>query len=185
MNKEIIFSLIYCIVTVGAFCAGKYIFPKIPESAKEKLTYLAEWAAKFVIWAREFLKTESGEEKMAAVVRQLKAIAEEAGLDVTEEQLKAIAQTAYEAMKAGEAEVQQPEQLLEVTAQPLTTPTVIINTGAAAVATDKVPDGALQQNPDGTVNTYDADGNKVGTISAEEAERTTNNVCVIITEDNA
>lgn len=139
MNKEIIFSLIYCIVTVGAFCAGKYIFPKIPESAKEKLTYLAEWAAKFVVWAREFLKTESGEEKMAAVIKQLKAIAEEAGLDVTEEQLKAIAQTAYEAMKAGEAEAQ-PEQLLEVTAQPLTAPTVIINTGAATVTTDKVPE---------------------------------------------
>ena len=182
MNKEVIFSIIYCLVTVGAFCAGKFIFPKIPASVKDKLVDLAEWAAKFVVWAREFLKTESGEKKMAAVVEQLKQIAEKAGIEVTEEQLKAIAQTAYEAMKAGEAEAQ-PGQLLETAA---ITPgaTVVINTGAAAVATDKVPDGALQKNPDGTVNAYDADGNKVGTVSAETAEEAARNVGVIITEGN-
>ncbi len=28
--------------------------------------------------------------------------------------------------------------------------------------TDDVPEGALQTNPDGSVNTYDADGNKTG-----------------------
>ena len=169
-------------MTVGAFCAGKFIFPKIPASVKDKLVDLAEWAAKFVVWAREFLKTESGEKKMAAVVEQLKQIAAEAGIEVTEEQLKAIAQTAYEAMKAGEAEAQ-PGQLLETAA---ITPgaTVVINTGAAAVATDKVPDGALQKNPDGTVNAYDADGNKVGTVSAETAEEAARNVGVVITEGN-
>lgn len=182
MNKDVIFSIIYCAVTIGAFCVGKYIFPKIPASAKDKLENLAEWAAKFVVWAREFLKTESGEKKMAAVVEQLKAIAQEAGLDVTEEQLKAIAQTAYEAMKAGEAEAK-PEQLLEaITAQ--TMPAVVINTGTAAVATNAVPDGALQQNPDGTVNAYNEAGEKVGTVSAEEAEKAASNVGVIITEND-
>lgn len=101
---------------------------------------------------------------------------------MTEDQLKAIAQTAYEAMKSGEAEAQ-PGQLLEVVA---ITPgaTVVINTWAAAVATDRVPDGALKENPDETVNSYDADGNKVGTISAEAAEEVASNVGVIITEDN-
>lgn len=33
--------------------------------------------------------------------------------------------------------------------------------------TDDVPDGVLQTNPDGSVNAYDADGNKVGTVDAE------------------
>lgn len=36
--------------------------------------------------------------------------------------------------------------------------------------TDKVPDGALEANEDGTVNTYDEEGNIVGTLSAEEVE---------------
>lgn len=34
--------------------------------------------------------------------------------------------------------------------------------------TDNVPPGALETNPDGSVNTYDEDGIKTGTISAEE-----------------
>ena len=38
--------------------------------------------------------------------------------------------------------------------------------------TDNVPEGALQTNPDGSVNTYDADGNKVGTVDAEGHEIT-------------
>lgn len=140
MNKEVIFSIIYCAVTVGAFCAGKYIFPNIPASVKDKLAELAEWAAKFVVWAREFKKAESGEKKMEAVVKQLKEIAEKAGMDVTEDQLKAIAQTAYEAMKAGEAETR-PEQLMEaITTQ--TAPAVVINTGTVAVATEKAEEAA-------------------------------------------
>lgn len=37
--------------------------------------------------------------------------------------------------------------------------------------TDDVPEDALTPNEDGRVNVYDADGQKVGTISAEEAEK--------------
>lgn len=190
MNKEVIFSIIYCLVTVGAFCAGKYIFPKIPASVKDKLTDLAEWAAKFVVWAREFLKTESGEKKMAAVVEQLKAIAQEAGLDVTEDQLKAIAQTAYEAMKAGEveadtgAEIATYNKIGQREVEKGSTVNIYAGPGTVAVATDKVPDGALQTNPDGTVNVYDEAGNKVGTISEEEAEKAARNVGIVITEGN-
>lgn len=39
--------------------------------------------------------------------------------------------------------------------------------------TDNVPDGACQTNPDGSVNAYDADGNKVGTVDAETVEKMT------------
>lgn len=39
--------------------------------------------------------------------------------------------------------------------------------------TDNVTDGALQTNPDGSVNAYDADGNKVGTVEAETVEKMT------------
>ena len=41
--------------------------------------------------------------------------------------------------------------------------------------TDNVPEGALQTNPDGSVNTYDADGNKVGTVNAETVAAVTGN----------
>lgn len=39
--------------------------------------------------------------------------------------------------------------------------------------TDNVPEGALETNPDGSVNTYNADGNKVGTMTAEELKAAT------------
>lgn len=41
--------------------------------------------------------------------------------------------------------------------------------------TDNVPDGALQTNPDGSVDTFDADGNKVGTVDAKTVEEMTGN----------
>lgn len=38
---------------------------------------------------------------------------------------------------------------------------------------DNVPEGALQTNPDGSVNAYDEDGNKIGTVDAETVEKMT------------
>ena len=37
--------------------------------------------------------------------------------------------------------------------------------------TDDVPDGALDTNADGSVNSYDEEGNVVGAVSAEEVEQ--------------
>ena len=98
---NVIYAAVYFAVTLGAFLIGKYVCPNIPKSVADKLGELSEWAAKFVEWSKEFKKDKTGEEKMAAVVEQLKKLADEAGLNVTEDQLKAIAQTAYNAMKAG------------------------------------------------------------------------------------
>ena len=53
--------------------------------------------------------------------------------------------------------------------------------------TDDVPEGALQTNPDGSVNTYDADGNKTGTVDAETLKEMTtvnDDVSELATRDN-
>lgn len=47
---------------------------------------------------------------------------------------------------------------------------VPVGDSAKAELTDNVPDGALDVNEDGSVNTYDEAGNVVGTLSAEEIE---------------
>lgn len=39
------------------------------------------------------------------------------------------------------------------------------------ILTDALPPGAMEPNEDGTYNTYDAEGNKTGTITAEEYEK--------------
>lgn len=56
--------------------------------------------------------------------------------------------------------------------------------GTTAVATNNVPDGALEDNPDGSVNVYNEDGKKVGTITAEEAEAAEQNVGKIVIEED-
>lgn len=179
--NDIIILAVQLGITVAAFVVGKYVFPNLPKNVTDKLTTLSQWAAQFVVWAKEFMKKQTGEEKMAAVVEKLKEIADEAGIEVTEDQLRAIAQSAYNAMKAGEKEAG------DAAGEALATyykigqreatkgSTVNIYTGTApaevkkAVATDEVPEGALEDNEDGTVNVYDADGNKTGTIPAKEA----------------
>ena len=182
--NEVIYAAVYFAVTLGAFLLGKYI----PKTVTDKLGELSEWAAKFVKWAKEFKKDKTGEEKMAAVVEQLKKIADEAGLNVTEDQLKAIAQTAYNAMKAGEKESNTTEPLEALTATPAAT--VVINTTApvtttekVAIATDNVPEGATETNADGTVNLYDAAGNITGSVTKEEAEKMAAEVTKIVDEE--
>lgn len=123
--KDIIIQAATLGVMIISFLAGKYIFPNMPASVTDKLQDLAMWADKFVVWAREFMQSSTGAEKMDKVVEQLKAIADEAGLKVTEEQLKAIVQAAYESMKAGEK-----ESRAETTGAQ-TMPTIIINTNTA------------------------------------------------------
>ena len=54
--------------------------------------------------------------------------------------------------------------------------------GITATATDDVPDGALDINPDGTVNVYDEDGNVVGYITKEKAEELAAQVAEVKTE---
>lgn len=185
---NIIVLAIQLAVAVAAFALGKYVFPNIPKSVSEKLQELSGWAEQFVIWAREFMKSASGKEKMDKVVEQLKKIADEAGLKVTEEQLRAIAQTAYEAMMAGKKEDNTAEPLKALTATP--TATVVINTTApvtttekVAIATDNAPKGATETNADGTVNLYDAAGNITGSVTKEEAEKMAAEVTKIVDEE--
>lgn len=172
--NDIIFAAINLAIAVAFFTLGKYVFPKLPKRITEELFLLGRMAENFVIWAREFMKSSTGAEKMEKVVELLKEVAEEAGLKVTKEQLQAIVQAAYEAMKAGEKEA------------PLAAPaaSVVINTqapaGTVAIPTNDVPEDALEDNTDGTINAYDEQGKKVGTVTKEVAEQAAANVTVIV-----
>ncbi len=101
MDKNIMYLGAQLVVAVLAFIFGKYVIPNVPKSVMDNLKILEKWAEKFVRWAREFMKSENGATKMARVVTMLKEIANESGIDIDEERLRAIAQTAYEEMIAG------------------------------------------------------------------------------------
>ena len=197
--ENIIFNAVLLLISIGGFLLGKFVFPNVPKSVADKLRQLAAWADKFVVWAREFRKQDSGPAKMEMVVEQLKAVAKEAGWNVTEDQLRAIAQAAYENMMKGAAEAQQPQEIAQAASTAryyeigrrkfAEASTVVINVpgpaaGApgVAVATDNVPEGALEPNPDGSVNAYDEAGLKVGTVDADTAEAVAAGVDVVIVE---
>ena len=197
--ENIIFNAVLLLISIGGFLLGKFVFPNVPKSVADKLRQLAAWADKFVVWAREFRKQDSGTAKMEMVVEQLKAVAKEAGWNVTEDQLRAIAQAAYENMMKGAAEAQQPQEPAQGASAAryyeigqrkyAEASTVVINVpgpaaGApgVAVATDNVPEGALEPNPDGSVNAYDEAGLKVGTVDAATAEAAAAGVDVAIVE---
>ena len=199
--ENIIFNAVLLLISIGGFLLGKYVFPNVPKSVSDKLRQLAAWADKFVVWAREFRKQDSGHDKMEMVVEQLKAVAKEAGWDVTEDQLRAIAQAAYENMMKGAEEAQQTQEAAQAASAAryyeigqrkfAEASTVVINVPGgsaavaapgAAVATDNVPEGALEPNPDGSVNAYDEAGLKVGTVDAATAEAAATGVDAVIVE---
>lgn len=160
--NDIIFASINLAIAVVSFVIGKYVFPKIPKTVTDKLIELGQMAEKFVIWAREFMKSSTGAEKMEKVVEMLKEVAEEAGLKVTDEQLQAIVQAAYEAMKAGEKEAQQ---------QAAPAAAVVINTQAPAGPVEICTDDALEE--------FSKEDNVAGTATKEVEERAATKYIVI------
>ena len=187
---NVIYTGVMFVLTLGGFLLGKYVFPKIPADVAQKLASLSAWAKEFVVWAKDFLVDKSGPDKMAEVIKKLQEVAKEAGWNVTEDQLKAIAQSAYNAMMDAEKKKSDEAAVMATPLEAVTAPatTVVINTTTAptvttektAVATDNVPAGATETNPDGTVNLYDAGGNIVGSIPEEEAEKMAAEVTKIV-----
>ena len=103
MSREIIITLVQLVVLVAAFVLGKFVFPKIPSSTIDKaikeLNYIINYADIFVPWAKKFMSDSTGEEKMDEVVKQLSNIAKKQNIDITEDEIRAIAQKAYNEMK--------------------------------------------------------------------------------------
>jgi ATP phosphoribosyltransferase len=98
------------------------------ENGAAEFSLIANFADKFVVWAREFMKDSKGSEKMEEVVKQLEQIAEKYNITMTEDQLKAIAQTAYENMigttKSAEEVANQTIQAIVVEKQTAVDPSV-------------------------------------------------------------
>ena len=85
-----------------SFCIGKFLLPRLPKETaaaiQDKLNLVATYAAQYVNWADRFMEGAKGTEKMNAVVGILKEIAARNGFQATDQDLTAIAQTAYEKM---------------------------------------------------------------------------------------
>lgn len=107
MDKSIIVLIVQLVILIASFLVGKYVLPNISEetitAVTAKFNLIVDYADKFVAWAKQAMSKSSGEEKMNAVVNELIKIAEKNNIDVSEVELRAIAQKAYDSMKAGES----------------------------------------------------------------------------------
>ena len=104
MQDNGLMMIIELVVVVIAFFVGRYVLPKYKTTIDKAVTefqLILNYAESFCAYARQFLNAP-GEEKMNSVVAKLKIICEQQGISVDEETLRAIAQKAYDAMKANE-----------------------------------------------------------------------------------
>ena len=150
MDKQTITLLIQIVVILAAYLIGRYILPNIPKETIQDVTakvdLIINYADKFVAWAKWFKKDSTGSEKMAAVVEQLMAIANKYNLDISEDEIKAIAQKAYDQMQAGIKEAENQTIIAEATKESAANTIVI-----PAVQQPKVDDGVIPVSSENAV----------------------------------
>lgn len=108
MSNDLFKLIVEIVVLVACYLIGRYVTGNSAVKdtildATSKMELIVRYADTFVAWARQFLQDKSGSEKMDEVVSQLSIIAAKNGIDMSETEIQAIAQKAYDSMKAGEA----------------------------------------------------------------------------------
>lgn len=108
MDTSAIFCIIEAIFLIAAYLIGKFvtnnpkITPETIESVTSKICLITDYAEAFIIWAKQFMSKSTGAEKMDTVVEKLKAISDKYDLNLSEDEIRAIAQRTYDTIKRSE-----------------------------------------------------------------------------------
>jgi len=105
-DSGILYLIVEIIILVGSYVVGRYIIPTVSYSetisdVTKKFNLIVEYADKFVSWAKYFMKSYTGSEKMDAVVNELVKITEKYDINISRTEIIAIAQKAYDNMMIG------------------------------------------------------------------------------------
>lgn len=98
----IITLIIFCVIF---YIAYRFIGKNSTQDILNKTNLIFQYAGAFVAWAKQFKSTLSGSEKMDLVVEKLIDIANKNDIDITEIEIKAIVQQAYNTMKNAEESI--------------------------------------------------------------------------------
>ena len=93
---DIIYFGIMLAISILSFIMGKFVFPKIPN---DNMEIIEKWAIKIVHFCLQFLAGEEKKKKMEKAISLLDQIQHKYDMNLTEEELKAIIQYAYDKMK--------------------------------------------------------------------------------------
>ena len=109
MDNETIVYVLSALVLAASFIIGRYVLQKIPEStkktikdkveeSKDTIDFVYGWCRRFIIMEERFSKL-SGTEKMDEVIKTVQNVLSDNKIEMTEDQIRAIAQEAYEILK--------------------------------------------------------------------------------------
>jgi len=123
VNSDLLMMIVGVIIAAAAAVVGRYVIPKIPKDkvteATNTVNMVLEYASSFCAYAKQFMQTSTGEEKMEYVVEMVTDVCVANGIDIDEKQLRAICQRAYNIMKAELAKTETPVVGLLDIAEPI------------------------------------------------------------------
>ena len=102
IDNNFIFLIINIIVLIVSYLVGRFLVPKVINQQLDTLNYVSQWAYKFVVAAENLFKNHSGSEKKEYVVAQIQILLKTIGIKMSDEQISALIEDAYEQMKNGE-----------------------------------------------------------------------------------
>lgn len=94
---DIVYYAIGLVIAIVTFLLGKYVFPAIKKS--DKMSDIVSWVYKFVISAKNQFGDDKGETKREYVTKQIKILCEKYKIELTDEQIRALIEDAYDMMK--------------------------------------------------------------------------------------
>ena len=97
--ESIVYLITWIIIVIALVIVNKTLGADSAKDVVMKTSLIIQYAEAFVSWARQFKSNLSGNEKMDVVIEKLANVADKHDIDISEEEIRAIAQKAYDTMK--------------------------------------------------------------------------------------
>ena len=97
--ESIVYLITWIIIVIALVIVNKTLGADSAKDVVMKTSLIIQYAEAFVSWARQFKSNLSGNEKMDVVIEKLTNVADKHNVDISEEEIRAIAQKAYDTMK--------------------------------------------------------------------------------------
>lgn len=97
--ESIVYLITWIIIVIALVIVNKTLGADSAKDIVMKTSLIIQYAEAFVSWARQFKSNLSGNEKMDVVIEKLTNVADKHDIDISEDEIRAIAQKAYDTMK--------------------------------------------------------------------------------------
>ena len=97
--ESIVYLVTWIIIVIALIIVNKTLGADSAKDVVMKTSLIIQYAEAFVSWARQFKSNLSGNEKMDVVTEKLINVADKHDIDISEDEIRAIAQKAYDTMK--------------------------------------------------------------------------------------